>query len=261
MRFVFCILSLLLCLSTKAAPGQSVDQTKPNSPAFKAGDHFVYDLYWSFIKVGKAELAFDLTSLEPDGPDYLHASFTVKTQGIADKLFKVRDVIETWIDPITYRPQLYKKKQREGKTERDVVVTYDWDNNTATYSNRGVAKEPVNITDDTFDPLSMLVFLASQKYSTDTKINQAVTDGKKLVFIEASLKEKDSIKLDTGRYTANRLEVATNELSGVFEKSPDASIEVWFDSQQPAIPLKMKSKVAVGSFYGELTEFKSASDR
>ena len=219
---------------------------------FQAGDRFVYDLYWNFIKVGRAELSFSLSTPENPPEDHLLASFSVQTSGIADKLFKVRDHIESWIDPETGRPSLYKKKQREGKTERDIELTFDWDNLTAIYTRNGQTSAPLPITENTFDPLALITRLTQNDFIQNREFEQATTDGKEIVYIRASLEESKKIKIKAGRFESHRIEVATNELEGVFEKSPDASIEIWLSTHSPSIPLKMKSEVAVGSFYGEL---------
>jgi len=236
-----------LCLLLSFSPGFA--NTKAQ---FQPGDHFVYDLYWSFIKVGQAELNFTQSTPETPPVDHLLATFSVKTSGVADKLFKVRDRIESWIDPLTERPSVYKKKQREGKTKRDIELGFDWENLEATYTRNGKVYAPMPITEHTFDPLSLITRLAQNDFSLNNQFKQATTDGKEVVYILASLKESTKIKVKAGRFEAYRIEVATNELEGVFEKTPDAAIEIWLSKDAPAIPLKMKSEVAVGSFYGEL---------
>ena len=40
--------------------------------------------------------------------------------------------------------------------------------------------------------------------------------------------------------------------SGVFKKSKDASIQIWVTADENRIPLRLKSKVVVGNFIGEL---------
>ncbi|MEM1223031.1 MAG: DUF3108 domain-containing protein [Verrucomicrobiota bacterium] len=220
---------------------------------FNHGDRFQYDLHWSLVKVGHAELQFRVEPMDKTGRDMIHIIFTARTSGMADKLFKVRDVIEAWIDPETGRPILYLKEQREGKTNRDVRVEFDWESMTATYSNKGVAKEPVTITEETMDPLSLINALAAKPFENSELRAHVATDGKKVVQIEAKQIKKERFKVSAGRFKADRIEVSTKELKGVFEKSPDASIFLWLSQEVPAIPLKMKSKVAVGSFHGQLT--------
>ncbi|MDP4611777.1 MAG: DUF3108 domain-containing protein [Opitutales bacterium] len=222
---------------------------------FSAGDRFTYDLHWSFIKVGKAELNFAESTLPTVDQPLILASFTVRTSGIADKLFKVRDKIETWIEPSTGRPLLYKKEQREGKTERDIEVVFDWESMTASYTKNGETYDPLPITLETRDPLSLIVAIAGTKFTKDKTHSLAATDGKRLVSIDILRKKDRKLKLEAGKFTAQHFEVATNELQGVFEKSPDASIELWLSQDTPALPLKMKSEVAVGSFYGILRSY------
>lgn len=226
--------------------------TQTTDSHFQDGDRFEYDLYWSFIKVGKAELSFESTPFGQSPTEHLLATFTVNTSGIADKLFKVRDRIESWIDPSTGLPSFYKKKQREGKTKRDIEISFDWANLAATYTRNGETELPLEIIEKTYDPLSLLTAIAKHDFATAPEFNQATTDGKKLFQIQAAREKTKTIKVKAGTFTAHEVDVATKELEGVFEKSPDASIQLWLSQDTPAIPLKMKSEVAVGSFYGEL---------
>jgi hypothetical protein len=41
-------------------------------------------------------------------------------------------------------------------------------------------------------------------------------------------------------------------VGGVFEKSPDAKLQLWVSADYRRLPVKLKSKVIVGSFTGEL---------
>jgi len=242
-RLLRITLLALISLSTGFA------QTKPQ---FQDGDRFVYDLYWSFIKVGKAELSFTATTFGEPPVEHLLATFTAETSGIADKLFKVRDRIESWIDPTTGLPSYYKKRQREGKTERDIEIEFDWTKQIATYTKNGKVYDPIEIHERTYDPLSLLTAIIQHDFAAQTKFDQATTDGKKLIFIQANREKTKEIKIKAGKFVSHQINVATNELDGVFEKSPDASIRIWLTEDIPAIPLKMQSEVAVGSFYGEL---------
>jgi hypothetical protein len=43
-------------------------------------------------------------------------------------------------------------------------------------------------------------------------------------------------------------------VGGVFEKSPDARLQLWVTADHRRLPVKLKSKVIVGSFTGELVD-------
>lgn len=221
---------------------------------FQPGDRFEYQIKWSFLKVGNAELSFDLAPLTPEGHEYLHVAFTAQTSGFADKIFKVRDRIETWIDPLTGRPILYRKKQREGKTKRDIELHFDWDKMQARYFKNGEERTPVSLIEESYDPLSLLIAICNHEFTRDVPKLIATTDGKELVQIEVNRKKDRKLKTKSGRFEAQTLDVATKELQGVFEKSPDARIEIWLQRESPRMPLRLESEVIVGSFFGELTE-------
>lgn len=247
LRFAYWCLLLILICKTAASHTESA-----GIQSYQKGDRFVYDLYWSFIKVGEAELSFAWSTDKNPPADHLLASFTVKTSGIADRLFKVRDHIESWIDPSTGLPSYYKKKQREGKLKRDVTIQFDWTKRTAVYTKDDKVYDPIPLDRHAYDPLSLITEIARNDYERNKKTEHIATDGKKLVQIQTSLRTCEAIDLRAGKFDAYHIEVATNQLEGVFKKSPNASIEIWLNQDNPAIPLKMKSEVVVGKFHGEL---------
>jgi hypothetical protein len=53
-------------------------------------------------------------------------------------------------------------------------------------------------------------------------------------------------------YEAYLLKPEMRHIGGVFEKSKDAEIELWVSADKRRVPLRIKSKVIVGSFVGEL---------
>ena len=48
-------------------------------------------------------------------------------------------------------------------------------------------------------------------------------------------------------------------IGGVFRKSGDAKIELWLSTDHRRLPLKIRSKVIVGRFEGELVSIESKS--
>jgi len=95
-----------------------------------------------------------------NGVKAYHFVLTAKSNSFVDLFYKVRDRIDAYTDIEMNHTILYKKKQREGKTQKDVGV--------------------------------------------------------------------------------------------VFEKSKNAKIQVWVTADKRRMPVKIKSKVVVGSFVGEL---------
>jgi len=64
--------------------------------------------------------------------------------------------------------------------------------------------------------------------------------------------KKEILKLTSGTYDTYLIEPEMTHVSGVFEKSKNAKIQVWVTADRRRMPVKIKSKVVVGSFVGEL---------
>ena len=69
-----------------------------------------------------------------------------------DLFYKVRDRIDAYTDLEMTHSVLYKKKQREGKYKKDVIVYFDWDKEEASYAIPGKVMKPIAILPGSFDP-------------------------------------------------------------------------------------------------------------
>ena len=138
-KWIAILISIFSSLQINVTAGQQV-------PYFQAEDYFTYDLYWSLIKVGEAKLQFRNVPWNNQDKDFFKVDLTVRTWGIADTIFKVRDHIESWIDTTTNRSVHYKKKQREGPTSRDIAVYFNIEKNTCRYFEKYKFKRHTKIT-------------------------------------------------------------------------------------------------------------------
>ena len=63
-----------------------------------------------------------------------------------------------------------------------------------------------------------------------------------------------------GKIRSFKVNLDIKHLSGVFKKSADAELVVWFSADQRRIPVKVRSKVAVGHFTLELVDYQPPTD-
>ncbi len=251
-----CTVCYALCFLYTAQLSHA-DEASDYSTPFQAGDAFSYSLYWSGIKVGEAVLDFKHATLGEGETEYLLMRFKVETTGLANRLYRVDNLLQTWIDQDTWRPVFHTKRQREGGRERDIELAFDWENKVLQYSNRGEKRDPVELVEGTQDPLSLLGWIAGQPFFEGARFSVPATDGRAPSMMEAEIVEKTSVRSGVGDFHSFKADVSTDELRGVFSKSPDAVIEVWFSEDAFRVPLRMRSEVRVGSFYGELTSYRS----
>lgn len=234
-------------------------KASPNEIPFVPGEKLTFQLSWSFIPAGEAVLEVKPTKTI-DGVSAYHFVLTARSNSFVDIFYKVRDRIDAYVDLNMSRSLLYKKEQHEGNTRRNVVVNFNWGNHTAQYFNFSKMEKTIRILPGSFDPLSVFFYSRLLDLMVDATIMSPVTDGKKCVIGKAKIVKKEKISLPNGTYEAFLLEPELKHIGGVFEKSEDAKIQLWVSADRRRIPLKIKSKVVVGSFVGELVSIEGAID-
>jgi len=218
---------------------------------FSPGEKLTFQLKWSFIPAGKAVL--EVLPIETvNGALAYHFGLTAQSNAFVDTFYKVRDRIDAYTDIKMTRSILYIKKQKEGRTKRDIIVNFDWGKKEAQYSNFGNKKEPISLLPGSFDPLSVFYYSRLFDLKVNAEIKSPVTDGKKCVIGKAKVVKREKIKVGGKKYDTYLLEPQLKHIGGVFEKSKNAKIKIWVTADKRRIPVKIKSKVIVGSFIGEL---------
>ena len=219
--------------------------------AFQPGERLTFILKWTIIPAGEAVLEV-LPQEHMAGLDANHFVLTATSNAFVDAFYMVRDRVDAWSDAAMHQSLLYRKKQHEGRTRRDITVSFDWEAKTAQYVNFGEAREPIPIAAGTFDPLSVFYWSRSADLVVGRQLRRSVTDGKKYVLGVANVVRREKIRVPAGTFDTFLIEPDLRHVGGVFEKSPDAKLQLWVSADHRRLPVKLKSKVIVGSFTGQL---------
>ena len=233
-------------------PAQAQEPTsQPAINAFAPGERLHYRLKWSIIPAGEAILEVLPIEEIKSGEKVYHFRLTVTSNSFVDVFYKVRDCIDGYTDLALSRSVRYSKKQEEGNTHRNVVVAFDWPAGIMTYQDEEKFRVK-KLVPGSFDPLSIVYYARSLSLSKNQVIERFVTDGNKTITARAKVVKKEKIKIDGVQYDTYLLEPEIEHIGGVFEKDPNAKIRLWLTSDHRHIPVKIASRVAVGSFIGEL---------
>jgi len=228
-----------------------LSSAREKAPPFFAGEKLIFKLRWLFIPAGEAVL--EVLPVETlDGAPVYHFVMTARSNAFIDRFYKVRDRIDAWADTDMTHTLRYQKKQQEGRTRRDIVVDFDWDHNQVRYTNFNRSRAPVPILPGTFDPLSAFYYVRGMDLKEGMEIQRPVTDGKKSVIGRAKVVKRETIHVAGKIYDTYLLEPELRHVGGVFEKSKNAKIRLWVTADHRRLPVRIKSKVVVGSFTGEL---------
>jgi hypothetical protein len=240
----------LIALLTVFAP--SLTPARDPSPLpFRTGERLTYQLRWTVVPAGEAVLEVGPLASVDGNPAY-RFMLRARSNAFVDVFYKVRDRIDAWLDSSMQYSVGYRKKQREGSHERDVLLAFDRKRRQVTYYNYGRAREPITIPDGTLDPLSALYFVRTLSLQPGQEIRRPVTDGKKWVTGVLRVIRKEVVTAGGRRFDTLLLEPDLKHVGGVFEKSRNARIRVWVTADHRKIPVRVSSRVVVGSFVAEL---------
>jgi hypothetical protein len=219
---------------------------------FPSGEALKYNLSWSGIKVGRAYLSITGTE-NLDGVPCHVLELRVESSGIADAIYPVNNRFRSYVSIADRRVHRYRVEQHEGKTHRDATISFDWEALTVTYQRDGEApKAPVPILEGTCDPLSVVYLFREKLDATLDLVEVPVSDGKKALMVQIKQQGKSPFSTPVGPFEALKVQPDTRDLAGVFKKSKNASIHMWFSTDEQRLPLRIKSKVVVGSFSADL---------
>ena len=252
------LIALVLCCLLAHA-----GQARAELP-FGPGEKITYEISWTFIKAGTATLEIlpeGTVEGPPEGRKALHVRALAKSTPFIDTFYKVRDSIESWVDPGVTRAYLYKKDQSEGDYVRNYVIRFDPNGSVAYRYSKGALKNAVIVPQGCFDPLSMLYAFRTKPLSVGYEFTSPVTDGEKAVTGKARVLKREKITTPAGEFDTFLVEPEVKDIGGVFRKSPDATLHVWITADARRIPVRVQSKVVVGHFTMEMTGYEPPQKR
>ena len=233
-------------------PGQP-DANGSQARPFNPGDRLFYDVKWGIMKVGEVEMRVE--RVEEGELGELKFIMLLRTTPWADLLYKVRNRIESYTDAEVTQSLRYRKNQREGSLHREIVVEFDWDEQSAQYINFGEPMDPISIQSGCQDPFSILFAYRLHKKQIGQTIRIPVTDGKRTITTEIEILREEQVRVEAGKFDCLTVSADVKGLGGVFSKSEDASIDLWFSNDERDMIVKMTSSVSVGKFRVELRKF------
>lgn len=243
------IVTLIL---TTLQPATARAQNWPFSP----GERLKYQLRWENIPAG--EIKLEVKPIETlNGTTVFHFVMTTKSNGFVDIFFKIRERIDAYADTQMAHSILYKKRQTEGEHKLNEIIEFDWQRQQAQYSNFDKKRRPIDILPGSFDPLSAFYFTRMAIDHETSQVERPVTDGKKNFMGSAKVVRRETITLSNGkRYDTFCLAPDMGLFGGVFKESQEAKLFVWVTADDFRIPVRIRSKVKVGHFIGELISAK-----
>jgi len=215
-----------------------------NSKKLPVTEKLYYDVYWKFIKVGYGTLEIR-GMVDLNGRKAYKIYSESQSSPFFDNFFKVRDSNDSWIDVDNFYSLAFEQHISEGKYKRDRRVDYDQIKHTAV-NNKG---EVFDIPENVLDALAALYKVRITELKPNTVITMSVNSVKKNYNMIIRIHNKEIVKISGKNFNSVVVEPDLQD-AGIFINK--GSLKIWLSDDESHIPVKMQSKIAVGSIMAEL---------
>ncbi|MCK4546888.1 MAG: DUF3108 domain-containing protein [Candidatus Eisenbacteria sp.] len=236
MRFRQGLRLFLLFLAANAAP---VTLAADPAPVFRVGETLTYALKWGPVRAGTAVMAVRDT-VRVDGRACFHVVSEAWSNAFFSVFYPVEDRVETWIDVERLVPLRHEKHLSEGTYHQDETIVFDHGRGMAQYSDG----EWVEFRPGVQDILSALYFVRSLKFSQKGPILIENQTNRKNYTLEVRVLQEEWVTTPSGRYHCTVIEPFL-KATGLFRQ--EGRLWIWLTNDEHRIPVKMKSKIKVGS--------------
>ncbi len=252
-------LFILLLTIAQSQASESIPDTnlqQKTIQAYAPGERLVYDVRYLGISAGTAVLEV-LDKTEMNGRDVYHILSTVRSNDFISFFYPVNNRIESFIDTENLYSHLIKIKQHQGKRRREKVIGFNQAHHRAVQvkNNRStVFKIPPNVQDS----LSSLYFFRTfPPVDVGTSAFIPVHESRKNWELEIQVLNKERLKTEVGVFDTVKVK-AVVRFEGLLMDKGD--VYIWFTDDEKRIPVKIKSKIKIGSISISLKSLSEKND-
>ncbi len=224
---------------------------------FRPGEKIIYSLRWANIKAGQLILEIAPTATVK-GKKCWHFVMIGKTSGLVDVFYKVRDRVDAYTDLAITHSVFYAKKSR-GSKQKDEQIDFFWDRQEAQYSKNGRIRKTVKIQPGTFDPLSIFYFFRLEPLRPGQIIRVPISDGKKCVIGQGKVVRRQRIQIGKNSFDSVLVIPDLKQVGGAFRHGKGSQMKMWFTSDALHIPVKVETKVKIGTLHLELESIRTGT--
>ena len=223
----------------------------PESIPFGEGENLIFDIRYGLIHAGYATMEVRNIALL-DSVKCYHIVSVARTNKVFDKIFRVRDRHESFIEYDNLYSLRFEKHLREGKYRCDREVDFDQKRHLAVYKNKEIPIAP-----NTRDILAALYYVRTLSFEPGQAIVIANHTSRKNYPIYIKMIGRERVKVPAGVFDCIVIEPVL-ETSAIFENK--GKLTIWLSDDTVRMPVMLRSKVMVGAFEAVLREYTVSPD-
>ncbi|MFP4548963.1 MAG: DUF3108 domain-containing protein [Fidelibacterota bacterium] len=213
---------------------------------FEVGERFEYSVKLNFIRAGKAYIELkDITTVR--GDSVYHIVSKTRTTGFLDRLFKIREHMESWADYDHLFTRKFYKDVDEVNYEKTFMANFYYSDSVAVLKN---GKE-VEITTPVMDWLSMIYYLRNQDLFVGQEIEMTFFDNNKFKNYSAFIVGQEEVEVEHRKYLCWVVEPSEKVREDMKHKN---ELVLYLSVEPPQIPVKITSDAKFGTMILDLNQ-------
>lgn len=215
------------------------------------GERLHYDVSWAGMVVGRASIE----CLPTTNPALVVVRTTARANQTIQSMYPVLDTIQSFVHVSTGLPVQFRKSQKEGNYSAEIRINFQRSKDRAVVSGqvKGVSKPDTTLVLEggEYDLLSALVKvrLASLVPGTSQFLSM-VDNRKRFGSVEVQCLRRDTIEVESGKAPVL---VVVPKIHGDALFASKGTLTIWMTDDSLHVPLRMESKIALGTIKAELT--------
>lgn len=233
-------------------------RTVPNT-AFKTGEKLIFEINYGFITAGTAEMSIAPNTVNINGRPCYDITFAVNSSSAFGSVYKVNDYYKCYLDQSGLFPWRFEQHIKEGNYTRDFEALFDHVyKKVKTYTGERDPKKfegEFDIPQYVHDGISAFYYVrtlsfAGMKTGDVIKLENFYND--KSYPLDVKYLGKETVEVSAGEFKCIKVQPYFQE-GGLFKSEGD--ITVWLTDDERRMPVKVSSKIIIGSVDVDLVEY------
>ena len=240
----------------KSPPGLPWDDPPPEL-WFPVGEEIDYEVYWGIFMVGEATSKAEW--IERDGRRLLSLSMKAESNGLVEKLYPVRETLQTILDPETFLPLSFEKDSHEGKRHYRELTTFDHAAKKGHWKSLTKDKEKTfAIEADTRDLMGLMYWIRKEPIRAGETRNYWVMTDEKMYELIVEAGKTEELKLENyGKVPVVKME-PKGKFNGMFVRK--GRMFLWISDDARYVICRATASVPVASIKIALKKVRGPGD-
>ena len=210
---------------------------------FEVGETLNYSVWYNFIKAGHSSMK--LVSVDTvNEVSAFYAVSKTRSGNFLDRIFKIRDSFESWIDRDELFSHKFKKDIREGRYKKKYSVVFNYSDSLAISGD-----DTTEINQPIHDALSIFYYVRAESLWVDRVLPLNHFDNNKFRPYNIIVNRQENVSVPAGKFKCFVLKPYT-EKGSLFKYK--GQVTIYISDDQYRLPVMIESEATIGSMLMKL---------